>query len=99
MDTQKIYIEVKLEENLPPDIIGKDVVLQETVVGKVIEYNRENGFARIEMEAGIIDFSGDTLFAINETKRNYFDNSKKNQFGDDITNIPKLRKTHKKHKF
>lgn len=40
---------VKLEKNLP-NLVGKNVNVKETVVGKVTEYDIETGLATVEMD-------------------------------------------------
>ena len=40
---------VKLEKNLP-NLVGKNVNVKETVVGKVTEYDIETGLAIVEMD-------------------------------------------------
>ena len=40
---------VKLEKNLP-NLVGKNVNVKETVVGKVTEYDIETGLATVEID-------------------------------------------------
>lgn len=42
-------IKVQLEKQLP-DLVGKNVNVKETVIGKIIEYNIETGMATVQID-------------------------------------------------